>query len=78
MTDRTGDGGTSEWDWIEETDLSLGASISFARGVSPERGMEAFGMNSANALVATAAQAEQSLPYPDYLETSALPCASRR
>jgi hypothetical protein len=60
---------TSEWDWIEETGLSLGGSISFARGASPERVMEAFGMHPANAFIATAAQAEQSLPYPDYLET---------
>jgi Family of unknown function (DUF6461) len=60
---------TSEWDWIEETGLSLGGSISFARGASPERVMEAFGMQPANASIATAAQAEQSLPYPDYLET---------
>jgi hypothetical protein len=69
MTDRTGDGGTSEWDWIEETGLTLGGSISFVRGVSPERVMEAFGMNPAKAFVATLEQAWQSLPYPDYLET---------
>jgi hypothetical protein len=69
MTDRTGDGVTSGWDWIKETDLTLGGSISFARGASPERVMEAFGMNPANAFVATAAQARKSLPYPDYLET---------
>jgi hypothetical protein len=69
MTDPTGDGGTSEWDWIEETGLALGGSISFVRGVSPERVMEAFGMNPANAFVATLAQARKSLPYPDYLET---------
>jgi Family of unknown function (DUF6461) len=31
--------------------------------------MEAFGMNPANAFVATLAQARRSLPYPDYLET---------
>lgn len=69
MTDRTGDGVTSEWGWIEETGLTLGGSISFARGASPERVMEAFGMNPVNAFVATVAQARESLPYPDYLET---------
>ena len=69
MTDRTGDGVTSTWDWVEETALTLGGSISFARGASSERVMEAFGMNPANAFVATAAQAMKSLPYPDYLET---------
>ena len=69
MADRTGDGVTSVWDWIKETDLTLAGSISFARGVSPKRVMEAFGMNPANAFVATAAKARKSLPYPDYLET---------
>lgn len=69
MTDRTGDSVTPAWDWIEETALAIGGSISFARGASPERVMEAFGMNPANAFVATAAQATRSLPYPDYLET---------
>jgi hypothetical protein len=32
MTDRTGNGVTPACDWIEETALTVGGSISFARG----------------------------------------------
>ena len=65
----TGGSAVSGWGWIDETDLELGGSFTFARGASPERVMEAFGMNPANAFFAVYSEAAQSLPYPDYLQT---------
>ncbi len=69
MPGRGGDGTVSGWSWISKTNLGIGGSFTFARGASPDRVMEAFGMNPANAFVVSAAQAVRSLPYPDDGET---------
>ncbi|HEX4089648.1 MAG TPA: DUF6461 domain-containing protein [Trebonia sp.] len=58
----------SRWDWIAETNLELGGSLTFARGASTEGVIEAFGMNSAKAFLALASEAAELLPYPDYQE----------
>jgi len=64
-----GDDAGSGWNWIKETGLEVGGSLTFARGASPKRVMEAFGMNPANAFIAPASWQARSLPYPDWAET---------
>jgi len=45
MTDRTGQGAGSGWDWISQTNWrDTGGIMMFVRGGTPERVMEAFGM----------------------------------
>jgi Family of unknown function (DUF6461) len=64
-----GDSAVPGWGWIDETGLELGGSFTFARGASPERVIDAFGMNPANAFFAADSEAAQSLPYHGYRET---------
>jgi hypothetical protein len=36
------EGLTSEWNWFSETPLQMGGTLMFARGISPERIMQAY------------------------------------
>jgi hypothetical protein len=60
---------TSPWEWYRHTPLDVGGVLLFARSVTPERIMRAFGMDPASARPIAAADAYQELPYPDALGT---------
>jgi hypothetical protein len=62
--------GASEWDWVRETALDIGGSFTFARGVSAEQVISAFGMNPAHARLVPGARIEEALRYPDWRDTS--------
>jgi hypothetical protein len=62
---RFDDDALSGWSWITEAGLAGGGSFTFALGASPERVMRAFGMNPANAFLASSSWEARSLPYPD-------------
>jgi hypothetical protein len=63
MTGRAEGSGTSEWDWVS-TDLDIGGTLMFARGASPERLMEAFGMVPGAAQLLPAVDFSNALRYP--------------
>ena len=66
MPGATDDEAVSGWAWINEAGLEVGGSFTFARGASPARVMEAFGMNPANAILAPLSwETRGLLPYPD-------------
>ncbi len=59
----------SEWKWLRHSPLNIGGTLLFARGVTPERIMEAYGMNPAAARLLPAEDIDEKLPYPDWQET---------
>jgi Family of unknown function (DUF6461) len=67
MTDLAEGGAASGWDWIAETALDLGGSFTFARGVPPDRVIEAFGMRPASARLVPLDLVADALHDPDWL-----------
>lgn len=57
--------GEHDWGWVRDS-LGLGATLIFARGVAPERVIEAFRMDPATARVVPESQIPEVLPYPVY------------
>jgi Family of unknown function (DUF6461) len=56
----------SDWGWVRQVDgLKIGGCLTFARGVSPERVIEAFGMDPAGAAVLSEAAAQERFPPGD-------------
>jgi hypothetical protein len=53
------------WLWIRAGRAAVGGCLTFARLVTPERVIEAFGMDPADAVLLPEAQARRGLPYPD-------------
>jgi hypothetical protein len=54
----------SEWDWILAPGIKVGGCLMFAKGVSAERVIEAFGMDPDAALLLSASRAGEALPLP--------------
>jgi len=63
----------SEWDWILkgalQSDLEPVGSLTFVRGASAERVIEAFGMDQADALLLPAARAREAIRLPVWNDT---------
>jgi hypothetical protein len=64
VTDRVAENQASEWDWIEEGDLEILGSLTFARGASPEDVITAYGMDPAGTQLLPAARAHEALLFP--------------
>jgi hypothetical protein len=61
-----GRAGEQAWDWVRDSSMGLGSALIFARGVAPERVIEAFRMDPATAQVVPERQVAEVLPYPVY------------
>jgi hypothetical protein len=66
MMDSAGRAGEQSWDWVRDSSMGLGSALIFARGVTPERVIEAFRMDPATAQVVPERQVTKVLPYPVY------------
>ena len=67
MTGLAEGGAASGWDWIAETALDAGGSFTFARGVPPDRVIEAFGLRPASARLVPLDRVADALHDPDWL-----------
>lgn len=58
-----------DWDWVRETNLSIGGSFVFAHSAPPERVMTAFGMSPVKARLVPASGVDEALHDLDWLRT---------
>ena len=59
----------SEWDWIGAGGIGIGCCLMFARRVTPERVIEAFGMDPGAARLLPEARASEALSFPVWDDT---------
>jgi hypothetical protein len=64
MSEHGGERSASEWGWISSGGIEIGGCLMFARGVPPERVIEAFGMDPAAAQLLPSSRTDVALRLP--------------